>query len=81
MDLMRQHKFQLPRNMQGLFKSWQLSHQYMIDTATVNVKSPVKFEIIAQNYENSWHIPYYSGTSTVAKDSYEATTNWICLKK
>ncbi|XP_033207094.1 mitochondrial ribonuclease P catalytic subunit isoform X2 [Belonocnema kinseyi] len=81
MDLMRQHKFQLPRNMQGLFKRWQLSHQYMIDTATLNVKSPVKFEIITQNCGNSWHIPYYSGMSTIAKDSYEATTNWICLKK
>lgn len=80
-DLMRQHKFLLPKDKQKLFKYWQLSHQYLKHPYSNNIKYPVKFEIIAQNDKNGWHVPYFIGDANVPKDSYDTTINWICLRK
>ncbi|XP_043470412.1 mitochondrial ribonuclease P catalytic subunit [Leptopilina heterotoma] len=80
-DLMRQHKTLLPKNMQKLFKLWQLSHQYLKAPYSTNISYPVKYEAIAHEDENGWHVPYFLGDSIIPKDSYNATINWICLKK
>jgi hypothetical protein len=82
---MRSHKYKLvDSNLKNLFKTWQMSRQYMYKTnkltKTIELIEPIDFEIKTQKSEKGWHIPFTCETKLLLPDSYSLPEKWVCVK-
>lgn len=81
-DLMRQHVFAFQEfELNVLFKKWQLSHQFSINSRDGCIKLNALFPIdaIVQKHNNSWHIPYVT-TANLSRMRHTCTHDWVCFK-